>query len=351
MKSKETAGFSEPDSSEFNRRDFFKVLGAGLGALTSSERAEGRSRNYHTGNLAGRKFSDLFSEYTGIYGKVPETVSIDFENQLRLLWVRKNQRAHNNRVVVQTGAELLKEYQTNPHTLLELNPYIRQIQQTMQFVRTSLDWAKYSKLKGLKTAESLLAKELSFGFDCNDLLAYSLTELMPSNEGVLNRELLAFLLKYAGREYIESIPAIHDPKTSFGPYQFTEYALFDDGIERRGASIPNQALKQGKIPGSVSMLRGLDHHKAAYLFVIDNITNLVAKASPTELAVLKAIKSSKHHDFVAYVATAHHGPGTALHIAKRWLDNGAKAPYEASADSAYRSYVDKTKANLNAFER
>lgn len=172
---------------------------------------------------------------------------------------------------------------------------------------------------------------------------------MPSRDGQLNKLILDFLLKNAGREYIESIPAMYDPKTSFGPYQFTEYALYEVPRRgKRGASIINQAVKESeKIPGSVALLRGEQHYKAAFLFMIENIANLVNK----RCAALNSVWRANKDDLIMFVATSHHMPSPALNAARRWLDNWARLPFYISCGSHLRRYALKTKANLESLQR
>ena len=193
-------------------------------------------------------------------------------------------------------------------------------------------------------------KKVCSAVNAQDLLAYSLTELMPSADGKLNVNVLEFLLKNAGREYIESIPAIYDAKTSFGPYQFTEFALFDHKGQKRGSSIPNQALPgKDRIPGSVSKLRGKDHYKAGYLFMVDNMANFVHKIGWSELGILENQFKENKDDVIAFLATAHHGPGWANKYATNWLKDKAKKHYQDYCTSdAYKQYANKTKANLKA---
>src|SRR5262245_38031623 len=91
-----------------DRRAFLKGLGAlGVAAASSAaseslvhafisetensadlKKVTGEA-DYETGPLAGRAFGDLYSDYTGIKGKVPKTAKINFSQQLRALYARK----------------------------------------------------------------------------------------------------------------------------------------------------------------------------------------------------------------------------------------------------------------------
>ncbi|MEK7154027.1 MAG: hypothetical protein AAB792_00525 [Patescibacteria group bacterium] len=338
-----------------NRRTFMKKVFMGtLGlALGESKLEAARKREYLTGKLEGRVMSDLFSLYTGIRGKTPPVAKIDFSYQLRKMWDIKERRSRKNRVVVETGTKLNRAYAEGRLTQINLENYLKWLDKILREVKEFIDWDSVARTKQLDNKELELVRDISQAITAKDLAAYSLTELMPSQDGVLNAAVLEFLLKNAGREYIESIPALYDPKTSFGPFQFTEYALYDVPKRgRRGASVINQALpEEQKIPGSVSMLRGAQHYKAAFLFMIDNIANVVNRAKGKRYEILKRVWKSHKDSLVMFIATAHHMPGSALGAAERWLDNQARSPYFISCGLHLRHYALKTKANLEALSK
>lgn len=302
-----------------------------------------------TETLAGRRFADLYTKYTNIKGTVPKTAYIDFDYQLHELWKQKERRSSYGKVVVQTGRRLRKEYREKPLHKVEIVSYIRQVEVAVGDVKKNFNWKVFGGIKKLRTEELEFVESIGKSVNAKDLLAYSLTELMPSADGKLNVKVLEFLLKNAGQEYVESIPAIYDPKTSFGPYQFTEFALYDHKGTRRGASIANRALPESKkIPGSVSKLRTVAHHKAAYLFMVDNIANLVHKIDWDKFDVLKKQLEKNKDDIIAYAATAHHGPAPANRYATKWLKDDAKKPYREYCGRVYKLYAQKTEANLKA---
>ncbi len=350
-----------------SRREFLRKMAGGLslGVTAGQQEAEAARRRrpraqkqqqeatrgevYNTGRLEGRNLADLFSLYSGIKSRVPPKVVVDFKRQLEIMWDIKRKRSRGNPVVIQTGREIQKLYKEKAATKLNLERYLAWIDKILLTTRHSINWDRLEQIKSLNNQESNLVKTICSSIDSRDLVAYSLTELMPSRDGQLNALVLDFLLKSAGREYVESIPAMYDPKTSFGPYQFTEYALYDvPGEAKRGASIINQALpEQEKIPGSVSLLRGEQHYKAGFLFMIDNIANLTNK----RYNVLNSVWRNKKDDLVIFVATAHHMPGPALNAARRWLDNKARLPFHVSCGSHLRRYAIKTRANLDALQK
>lgn len=361
---------SPEQSEQTSRRGFMSkaIGGFSIGAVLGQEQAQAAKRKrrsnpsqqqenqqnniegqtYNTGRLEGRVLADLYTAYTGISGKVPAKVSIDFHRQLKSMWVRKEKRSGQNSVVKKTSELLQKSYVEQAPTRMNLKEYLNWVDGILSEVKRSMNWELLGQIKGLSTQERKLVKEIAKSIDGRDLIAYGLTELMPSRDGKLNYLVLDFLLKNAGLEYVDRIPAMYDPKTSFGLFQFTEYALYDvPGKPKRGASIINQALpEEQKIPGSVSKLRGAQHYKAAFLFMIENIANLANRRYNS----LNSTWQNNKNDLVMFTATAHHMPVPALGAARRWLDNNARLAFYISCGRHLRKYALKTKANLEALQ-
>ncbi len=310
--------------------------------------AESNTRTYSTGNLEGRIFGDLYSEYTGIKGIVSKKATINFENELKEMWEKKLNK-YPNKVAGEFFNKEVKEYDIHNSEKMSLESYVSEAQESINEINKTIDWNEVSKVKHLNKSELSLLKKAALSLNGKDLISYALTEIMPSSEGDLNENVLDFLLKNAGREYVEMIPAMHDVMTSFGPYQFTSYAIYDILDTKEGASIINQALPESnKIPRSVSLLEGNDHHKAAYLFAINNIANLVNKLNYSQKKTFENSGISKKLDLVSYIATAHHLPKHAQDSYKRYLNNKTKTAYSTSCGTALRLYANKTKANFKA---
>jgi hypothetical protein len=172
---------------------------------------------------------------------------------------------------------------------------------------------------------------------------------MPSANGRLNVLIFDLMLINACREYGESLPAIHDSYTSFSLYQPTQFAVFDTPSEIRGASIVNRYLPPSeRIPGSVSMLRGDDLHKSAWLFAIRNLMRVIHRLNDRQFTTLKNGWKDTNDEIVQLIAVAHHAPGRITKMAEFWLDNEMKHDFSLSVSSEYLSYAKKTKANYKA---
>lgn len=287
-----------------------------------------------TGSLAGRSLGDLYVPYLGLPGShvVPDTLQVNFYKQLESMWKRKERRS-NNGVVNSTKKLVLERYQTK--TTCTLSEYEDHVNDVASDLFSSINWSRVADARKLSDNQIEQLKKAVKKIGGQELLAYAMTELMPSNDGEVNREVMDLLLQNAGREYLELIPAMNDKLTSFGLYQFTSYAVYDTPKERRGASVINQALPASlQIPGSVNKLVGDDHHKAAWLFMIANLSHLSKKGF--DVSDLSQI------ELVQFVAMAHHNPSNAL----KWHTGGISQNWKKRLSK----YAKKTKRNYKALQ-
>lgn len=300
-----------------------------------------------SGYLEGRTCSNLYATYLNVTPGtvIKDSVEIDPKQTLERMWEKKMKKSPSP-VVDETGKILLDEYDAGKQTTFK--KYTNHITTVVHSVQSDIDWDILQRKLDMKDREMAIAKKIALSFDGKDMAAYILTELMPSAEGKFNRAVLDIMLQTGGQEYVESIPAMGDKKTSFGPYQFTEFALFHIGKQMRGASVVNAAVEEGenKIPGSVAKLRGDDHHRAAYMFAVYNICVLVKSLNKKQLSTLENKWKANRDDLFIYCATAHHLPRIARRAARNWLANGAKKPFENSCGVRILEYAQKTRANL-----
>jgi len=148
----------------------------------------------------------------------------------------------------------------------------RGLKEAIELVRSSLDWRKVGAIKGLDERRLRLVQNISYYLGEREVMAYSLTELCPSSNGRANVKLIDFLLRNAGREYVELLPALGDKLLSYGPKQWTKWAVYEGKGGPRGASIIDQAMPQTiDLPGSVAELRGNQHFMASMEFIINNL--------------------------------------------------------------------------------
>jgi hypothetical protein len=310
---------------------------------------------FTTGRLEGRMTKDLYGVFfTNVGHSMPHSITVDYSNTLRDLWNAKLQRSRYRPEIKTVGERIIRDYDSKDPGRMSIAQYVAQADETSRSLCRSLDWARaghgyFHGLLGIGTniqKENLL-RNMACQIGGRELVAYSLTELMPSEiDGAFNRDVYDLLLRTAGRRYIESVPAVYDHMISIGPYQFTSYALYDNGRDRRGASVPNQYLPETlRIPANVIGLRGNDHFKAVWLFAVDNEAHLLRKLNSHELSVMERGWRSYRSDLMVYVATAHHLPAPAISAARRWLDHDAHQPYYRSCATGLGRYAIRSMNN------
>ena len=272
--------------------------------------------------LQGRKLADLYAFY--LFGardarEVGVKEKINFAMNLKKMWLAKRGiEDPENNVARKTALEIIGKFdQANIAGQVEkttLAKYKKHVSGIVAELNRNMDWACFMKQPGrfsLDDSEIKMVKSIARTIKGRDLISYSLTELMPGRDGEIAGQMFQFLLENAGVEFLASIPAIYDDKTSMGMYQFTEYAVYDTPNEVRGASWVNRCLKSGQIPGSVSRLSSDDQHRAAWMFAVYNIAFGINKLKNEKQQKKAAEVLSNKKELLAYIAAAHHAPGPA----------------------------------------
>ena len=311
---------------------------------------------YATGALAGDSVGNLYAWYIGHSGKIPAKLTVDWNRQLDRLWKRKLQMSGTT-VVRDTGAMLVAEYERLDPERMSLAQYQHIADTQAKLVYRSLDWQQVGefyfadkKTKVVDQRKLALLKRVAKQFDGQALIAYAGAELCPTS-GTFCPVFLDFLLRHGGRRYVESIPALGDDLTSFGPFQFTANAVYDVGnVPTVGnASRVSRALPRSlRLPASMTLFRGNDHLRGAEIFAIANVAMLIRRLDDDQLATLESIAGSRHVEWIQFVASAHNKPEAAYTAAERWIDANARKSGYASYNNASKSYVHKTSQNYRA---
>lgn len=300
-------------------------------------------------SIEGRKLGGLYAEITGVSGTVGKRYEINYGEILANLWVRKISRSNVSQATVKAAEIPIQLYLKEPKKMT-LRQFIAEANTQVSLVKAKMDWSAACKAYALTVAECKTFKALAFEVRGIDIVAYGMTEIMPSAEGDLNVKIMEILLRNAGSNYMFTIPALYDRMLSLGFYQFTSYAV--NGGTAQGASKMNRFLpKEAKIPGSVIALRNGEHHRGAYLFALDNLANLAKRTNEKEFAALKQALKQKPGDIVTFMATAHHAPALALKSMKNWLSKGARGSLNAHLIGRLRPYGRKSDNNLAALEK
>ncbi|MBP6948589.1 MAG: hypothetical protein KBC41_00940 [Candidatus Pacebacteria bacterium] len=335
---------------------------ASLEALkTAKEEKAGDKKTINLGPLAGRKLGDLYAKYLGLpNGSVPPHTDISFDENLSKLFEQKinfekcNKKGvckESTETVLSKVPELYENYLISDRKKMSFKNFVSVANQKVASGKKSLDWNKLCKHYKLTQEKCQVNKAVISNLQGKDLIAYGMTELLPSSEGRLNVEYMDVLLQNAGAEFVYNIPALGDGLTSIGFYQFTMYAVRKDNQSTDGASIVNAFVKEGgdKIADSVVKLKGHEHHTAAFYFAVHNLSRLVASLSPKGVTILKEKHGNYQDEIVMYIAAAHHAPEPAKNMTKAWIQkNMSKSIFAAYGKHRIAPYALKTKSNLLA---
>lgn len=302
-----------------------------------------------TRSIQGRKLGGLYTDITGIKGLVGTSYQINFGEILADLWTRKLDRKNVSSATIAAAEEPIKLYLSEPKKMT-LKQFVAEAETQVTLVKRAIDFGAVCKGYKLNTSECTVFTSLARDVRGVDLVAYGMTEIMPSADGDLNVKIMEILLRNAGSNYMFTIPALYDRMLSLGFYQFTSYAINSNA--GAGASKMNVYLPRTiKIPGSVIALRNGEHHWAAYLFALDNLANLSKRTNEKEFVALRRALKQKPGDIVTFMATAHHAPGLAIRSARHWLSDGAKGSLNDHLIGRLRPYGKKSDNNLAALEK
>jgi|GEM_PF-1004405 hypothetical protein len=380
-----------------SRRDFLAGAAALTGAAALGGNAEAADKKfpdalqdffdaaanpheYSMGSLEGHKLGDPLSVFVGVEGEVSAKEKIDFRHQLGLLWKRKFDRKdktgrtlldNSSPATLDGVSDLLNSYDPQNAVKCTITDHRTMIGKAITEARSSIDLNSITDIyqfSDYEESQTALLKALEKKISPTMLLAYSLTEIMPTTgaQCEIGVQALNFLLQKAGSDFVDRIPALYDTMLSLGPYQFTSNALFEVGHTRQGASVINGLAKSPQIPGSVIKLRGLQHHKAAYCFAVYNLAYAIDEmdADHCEKLLKPPLSDALDAKLVTeYVASAHHLPANARKSLISFTDQIIRAhdhpdkkirhdPYIGHADAQGLSdYVNKTSGNLRALKK
>ena len=332
---------------------------------------------YPTGDLAGRRVGDLFAYYLGLPegSAIPEELDADFSAILSTLWDKKRAFVERRKPGWGQNTERAREAFLVPYQEALANGtletatipvLVERANGVVNETNRALSWEKLNQqndFDSLSDEHVDLIKKMSAQINGEMLLAYSVTELMPSiNDAKMNVDIFAFLAEHAGPQFLQSIPAIHDPYVSMGMFQFTSYALYDGEDGPRGASIINNMITDDrlKLPPSVIKLTAFEQQtRAAHLFAIENIARLVKSISSSgnaavrerRLKTLEQKGTTMRVGLLQFVASAHHAPGGARSGYKNWLDKDFEGSHAAHCNRVLRDYIKKSHGNYHELLR
>lgn len=335
---------ARPKTSETNKE--FLTVRQGLCAILERHEQSG----------VGGVVAKYFGLAPGAYP--PERWQPDFSKALASLWEEKAKRFPKKEKLIgdqgkKQATDYRDQYMRGAHRPMSITQMVDTCARVAQGNMQSIVWDGLCTKNQISSQQDRLYK-LCERIGGKELTAYSMTELMPSDHGALNVDLYDLLLREAGAHFVIRIPALYDEYLSFGPFQFTQFALFSTEDEKRGASLINDFLpKEKRIPGSVTKLETLEQHaQAAHLLAIHTLVRLLQSIEDQHLFhVLDHTVGSI--GITQYIATAHHAPQPAITAFLSWLRADAKGKHSIHFPSDNRGqslamYAKKTNHNLLA---
>lgn len=286
--------------------------------------------------LQGRKLADLYAMYLGIVpGPVPPISNVSFEERMATMYNQKVNFKHCKKkrpddctvasdTVLNQAPDLLRAYTDSEKMKMDIKKFIAIADEKVVRGKKSIDWkalCMYSAYR-LDDKRCSLLQAIVHNIQGKDMVAYGMTELLPTADGALNVLYTDILLRNAGAQFLYYVPALGDGLASLGFYQFTFLALREDGVRREGTNIVNTYVKSDgeKIPGSVVALSGHQHHTAAFYFAVHNIARFLSKINNHQIDTLRDIHNAHQDEMVIMVACAHHAPAATFPVVAKWLD-------------------------------
>lgn len=342
---------------------------------------------FSTGELAGIHVADLFAFYLGLpeHSAIPEKLDPDFGAVMHDLWQKKLafvQRKkpsyidNNKRGEEHFGYSYEQKWRESTITPQTLSEFLQDAQENLEKTKAAFDWGRFRQRPEYNHSERgpeefNIVKEMADNVTAEMLIAYSVTELLPyaakdreDNEKLRRMPLNVYelLLEHAGSEFLVDLPSSNDPYLSTGIFQFSSFALFDDGHKKEGASVMNQYLSNENvhIPSSVLQLDTAEKQfRAAYLFAIYNLAQM-ARITATRgnkhqiagrMERLARTGAQKHVGLLQYIASAHHNPAEAVGGFIAWNDAGFEGKHSDYCGARVRDYVRSAHTNYEEIRR
>jgi hypothetical protein len=346
---------------------------------------------YNLSEIEGLPNGGLAEWYLDYHGKrIPHELEISFPDNLEHMYAEKVANLPDTvsdadaKHIAQFGNEAIQTYanlwQEGPDALgipkipegLTEYPYFTHLVNSFSDIERDVleqvDWESLAHAYGLHDAWYVdMLRHLASRAQGRSLVAYSMTEIMPygSSGAADNIPLYDFMIRHAGMAFVMQIPSMFDPQISFGPFQFTRFAI-DSGIAapHDGLAVNQYLPEEVRVPSHLEEFANLSpdeairvHVTAAVLFGLQNIA-MAMRALVHEHAgkeVLDAIADMDGATFAAMLAMHHHRPSEARRALLAWAHGVANGetgkPYHAYADKEVASYGEHSHTNFNAVER
>ena len=286
--------------------------------------------------------------YLGIHGELPDTAVVDWNDNLANLWDQKLNIKGVSKATKGAASRILWQYEYSKPETMTLSQHIFTLDQDLADVKRDLDWSGICVKYKLKDDACSTFVRTAYGVNARMLTAYSMTELMPYRDGSKSREMMDMYMRYAGRNYLDFIPALGDTYLSMGRYQFTSYAVGHDNDGPRPVNQIAAFSDNHEVPQSVISITGINSDRAAYYFTTYNLMSLFKKMNNKQIDKFNQFCYSKKEQITEYIATAHHNPAWARKRAISWVNDKCQKPLIDYQGPALEIYSIKTATNYNA---
>ncbi len=297
-----------------------------------------------------KKKRNLNSLLTGVEGRAPATMTVDYCRQLELAWDAKSGRpGGTSGATKKTRGYTVDQYCTGTRTFMSYDDYLDGVQRRIEEVRPYIDFAGICAQKKIDAGGCQLVQKMESVITAEFIGGYGMAELTPSMDARRNFLILDHLMSTAGVEYVMSFPALYDKLGSRGLFQFTYMGHSNSPEYKRqgGAVILPFVPKAYRVPESVMGEMGLktyDHDRAAHFLMLNNAADLVKKLNTKQRAALWRILNdeSRREEVLEFYATSHHAQGTVRGFAMRWLNAKAAKPFHNYLEGRFVKYGTKS---------
>lgn len=297
------------------------------------------------GRLKDTGLSEISFGYLGFKGTIPDSTNIDWNRNIVSLWNQKLRINNVSKATQGAAGGIINRYRYQGRETMTINEHMTALDADLTKIKAELNWSQICIDYDLDPNKCRLFVYTAYNLDAKMLTAYSLTELMPYTDGKKNVVMMDLYMETAGRNYLDSIPALGDTYLSMGRYQFTSYAVGadDDGL-RPTNKIASYSLTYD-IPGSVVKLEGIQNDYAAYYFSVYNLMSLIKKLNNKQVVKYAYTCANRKDELVQYIATAHHNPKWARKRAIEWISDSCQKPLISYQGERLEIYSIKTRSN------
>lgn len=302
---------------------------------------------------SGSKVGPLMGSYLGMTATtdrpaiLPASTTVNWGDNLQKLWDKKLTKKNVTPSTVKNAHIIVDRYLDGSRDTKSVREFVSQVDGVVKNTHQSINYASLCKDMKISNSKCDQYKTLMGRISGTNIVAYGMTEIFPAQNGKYNLVALDTILRTAGENYIDAIPALGDGLLSKGLYQFTSHAVRRDDEALGGANFVDNHAGM-KLPGSVLYLTGNDNHKAAFEFAAYNLGMLVRKLDDKQTVTL--VNKCSIEQITEVIATAHHLPARAVSNAKKWVKDGCRKPYRSYTGKRLETYALKTSVNYKALE-